>query len=250
MSPELYPAIDLRDGRVVRLVQGDYDAETVYGDDPVAVARSFAAQGAAWVHVVDLDAARSGDPVNRPVVAAVAEAVAGTALVQTGGGVRSVDDARALADAGVARVVMGSAAVRDPSLVERVAELVPVAVGLDHRDGDLAVHGWTESSGVALDDALGRFPGAAAFVITDIGRDGMLAGPDVDGLAAAVAATSVPVIASGGVGTLDDVAALVRIAGLAGIITGRALYEGRFTVADAVAVCRAGPPDDRAEATS
>lgn len=235
---ELYPAIDLRGGQVVRLVQGDYAAETVYGDDPVAVARSFAEQGATWIHVVDLDAARSGDPVNRPVVAAVAAAVAGVASVQTGGGVRSLDDARALADAGVARVVMGSAAVRDPALVARVAEIVPVAVGLDHRDGELAVHGWTEASGVGLDEALGRFPTAAAFVITDIGRDGMLAGPDVAGLAAAVAATDVPVIASGGVATLDDIAELVAIDGLAGVITGRALYEGRFTVTDAVAVCR------------
>lgn len=243
----LYPAIDLRGGRVVRLVQGDYGAETVYGDDPVAVARSFVEQGASWIHVVDLDAARSGDPVNRPVVAAVAAAVAGRAAVQTGGGVRSVDDARALADVGVTRVVMGSAAVRDPGLVDLVAAVIPVAVGLDHRDGDLAVHGWTEASGVRLDDALGRFPAAAAFVITDIGRDGMLAGPDVDGLAAAVAATDVPVIASGGVATLDDVARLVSIDGLAGIITGRALYEGRFTVADAVVVCGAsgGSPGER-----
>lgn len=235
---ELYPAIDLRGGRVVRLVQGDYDAETVYGDDPLAVARSFVERGATWIHVVDLDAARSGDPVNRPVVAAVAAEVAGVASVQTGGGVRSLDDARALADLGVARVVMGSAAVGDPALVERVAGVVPVAVGLDHRDGELAVHGWTEASGVRLDDALGRFPAADAFVITDIGRDGMLAGPDVEGLAAAVAATEVPVIASGGVATLADVTELVAIEGLAGVITGRALYEGRFTVAEAVAVCR------------
>lgn len=235
---ELYPAIDLRGGRVVRLVQGDYDAETVYGDDPLAVARSFVDQGATWIHVVDLDAARSGDPVNRPVVAAIAAAVAGAASVQTGGGVRTVDDARALADLGVARVVMGSAAVADPPLVEQVAALVPVAVGLDHRDGDLAVHGWTESSGVRLDDALGRFGAASAFVITDIGRDGMLAGPDVDGLAAAVAATEVPIIASGGVATLADVERLVAIEGLAGVITGRALYERRFTVAAAVEVCR------------
>ena len=154
--------------------------------------------------------------------------------MQTGGGVRSVDDAKALADAGVARVVMGSAAVREPALVDEVAAVVPVAVGLDHRGGDVAVHGWTEASGVQLADALGRFPAAAAFVITDIDRDGLLGGPDVDGLAAAVAATDVPVIASGGVGTLDDVRALAAIAGLHGIITGRALYEGRFTVAEAV----------------
>ena len=231
---ELYPAIDLRAGRAVRLVQGDYARETVYGDDPVAIARSFADQGATWVHVVDLDAARSGDAVNRAVVAAIAAAVTGRARVQTGGGVRTVDDARALAGAGVARVVMGSAAVRDPSLVDDVASVVAVAVGLDHRDGELAVHGWTEGSGVRLVDALGRYPRASAFVITDIGRDGMLAGPDVDGLRAAAAATRVPVIASGGVASLDDVRALAAAGDIAGVITGKALYEGRFTVREAL----------------
>ena len=233
---DLYPAIDLRGGRVVRLTQGDYAAETVYGDDPVAVATAFADAGAPWVHVVDLDAARSGDPVNRPVVRAVAEALAGRAKLQNGGGVRTVDDARELAAAGVDRVVMGSAAVSDPGLVGQVSEIVPVAVGLDHRDGELAVHGWTEGSGVSLTDALGRFPTAAAFVITDISRDGMLTGPDVEGLAAAVAATSTPVIASGGVSSLDDVTALAAIPGLGGIITGKAVYEGRFTVAEAMRV--------------
>ena len=232
----LYPSIDLRGGHVVRLRQGDYAAETIYGDDPVAVAADFCAQGATWIHVVDLDAARTGEATNRPAVAAIAVAVAGMTAVQTGGGVRSVDDARALADTGVARVVMGSAAVQQPALVDDVAAVVPVAVGLDHRSGDIAVHGWTESSGVRLGDALARFPAAAAFVITDIDRDGMLGGPDVDGLAAAVAATDVPVIASGGVGTLDDVRALAAIAGLHGIVTGRALYEGRFRVAEAVEV--------------
>jgi len=232
---DLYPAIDLRGGRVVRLTQGDYDAETVYGDDPVAVAMSFAEAGAPWVHVVDLDAARSGDPVNRSVVRDIATALSGRARLQNGGGVRSLADARELADAGVDRVVMGSAAVSDPDLVAACSEVVPVAVGLDHREGELAVHGWTEASGVSLTDALGRFPTAAAFVVTDISRDGMLTGPDVEGLAAAVAATSTPVIASGGVSSLDDVMALAAIAGLAGVITGKALYEGRFTVTGALA---------------
>jgi phosphoribosylformimino-5-aminoimidazole carboxamide ribotide isomerase len=237
---ELYPAIDLRDGAVVRLLQGDYDQQTTYGDDPVAVAASFAEQGATWIHVVDLDAARSGSPRNRSVVAAIAKAVAGQARVQTGGGVRTVADAEALAEAGVARVVMGSAAVREPGLVADASALVPVAVGLDHRDGELAVHGWTEGSGVMLFDALGWFPTAAAFVITDIGRDGMLAGPDTDGLRAAAAATTVPVIASGGVATLADVVALGEVPGIAGVITGKALYEGRFTVAQAVAALTGG----------
>jgi phosphoribosylformimino-5-aminoimidazole carboxamide ribotide isomerase len=233
---ELYPAIDLREGRVVRLLQGDYDRQTTYGDDPVAVARAFAEAGAPWIHVVDLDAARSGSPVNRPVVAAIAAAVAGAARVQTGGGVRTVADAQALADAGVARVVMGSAAVARPELVAEAAVVVPVAVGLDHRDGEVAVHGWTQGSGVALADALGWFPAAAAFVITDISRDGMLQGPDVQGLAAAAAATGTPVIASGGVSSLADIEALAGVPGIAGVITGKAVYEGRFTVAEAVAV--------------
>lgn len=232
---DLYPAIDLRAGRVVRLTKGDYDAETVYGNDPVAVARSFVAAGAPWVHVVDLDAAKSGDPVNRPVVEAIAAEIDGAARLQNGGGVRTVEDVRALRDAGVSRVVMGSAAVADPSLVERAAELLPVAVGLDHRDGELAVHGWTEGSGVQLADALGRFPAASAFVITDISRDGMLTGPDVDGLAIAVSTTTVPVIASGGVSSVDDIVTLAGIPGLGGIITGKALYEGRFTVDEALA---------------
>ena len=231
---DLYPAIDLLGGRVVRLRQGDYSEETVYGNDPVSVAREFAAAGAPWVHVVDLDAARSGDPVNRPVVAAIAAALAGIAQVQTGGGVRSLDDARELADAGVARVVMGSAAVREPALVEAASVIVPVAVGLDHRDGEVAVHGWTEGSGLMLDDAFKLFPTAAVFVVTDIGRDGMLVGPDLEGLTRSAELAGSPVIASGGVSSLADVIALARIENLGGIITGKAVYEGRFTVVEAI----------------
>lgn len=222
----------------MRLSQGDYARETTYGDDPVRVADEFATAGAPWVHVVDLDAARSGDPVNRPIIATIASRLAGRARLQTGGGVRTLSDAEALRDAGVARVVMGSAAVADPNLVSAVADAIDVAVGLDHRAGRVAVHGWTEDSGVSLDDALTWFPRAAAFVITDIARDGMLSGPDVDGLAHAIAHTSVPVIASGGVASLDDVATLARLSGLAGVITGRAIYEGRFTVPEALAVLR------------
>ena len=231
---DLYPAIDLRGGKVVRLQQGDYDLQTTYGDDPVEVAVSFADAGARWIHVVDLDGARSGSPLNRPVVAAIAAAVAGRSFVQTGGGVRSIGDARSLADVGVARVVMGSAAVAQPSLVEQATRVVSVAVGLDHRNGEVAVHGWTEGSGVQLLDALGWFPTASAFVITDIARDGMLIGPDVDGLAAAAASTSVPIIASGGVSSLADLRLLRGVTGIAGVITGKALYEGRFTVAEAL----------------
>ncbi|CAB4552221.1 unannotated protein [freshwater metagenome] len=238
MTVELYPAIDLRGGQVVRLLQGDYARETVYGDDPVAVALSFVEAGATWIHIVDLDAARTGEAINRRVVADVARAVGDRAAVQTGGGVRSLSDAQALSDAGVARVVMGSAAVADPSLVEEAAKIVAVAVGLDHRGGEIAVHGWTQDSGVQLNDALSWFPSASAFVITDISRDGMLQGPDVDGLRAAALATTIPVIASGGVASLDDVRALGDIQTLAGVITGKALYEGRFSVAEAISVLR------------
>jgi phosphoribosylformimino-5-aminoimidazole carboxamide ribotide isomerase len=232
----LYPAIDLRDGRVVRLRRGDFGLETVHSDDPAAVAVRFLDEGATWIHVVDLDAALTGEPSNRALIAEIVRVVTPRAAVQVGGGVRSVDDAKALAGAGVTRVVMGSAALRAPGLVDEVAAIVPVALGLDHRAGALAVDGWTAQSDVALTDALGGFAAASAFVITDIERDGTMAGPDVAGLSAAVAATKTPVIASGGVGTLDDVLALNAIDGLHGIIVGRALYEGRFTVAEAMRV--------------
>lgn len=238
IKPELYPAIDLRGGQVVRLRQGDYADETVYGNDPVAVAVGFVDAGSTWIHIVDLDAAKSGDPVNRPIIQAVAAAVSGRAKVQTGGGVRSIADAQQLADAGVARVVMGSAAVADPSLVTAASQIVKVAVGLDHRDGEIAVHGWTEGSGLQLDDAYELFPTADVFVITDIGRDGMLEGPDVEGLTRSAAVAGSPVIASGGVASLADIARLAEIPGLGGVITGKALYEGRFTVAEAVAVLK------------
>jgi len=232
----LYPAIDVFGGKVVRLRQGEYDDSTEYGVDPVAMALSFVDQGATWVHMVDLDAARSGEPVNRSVIAAVARAIAGRASLQVGGGVRTEADAEALATAGVTRVVMGSAAVADPALVRRVSEIVAVAVGLDHRNGVAATHGWTESSGVQVDELLSQFPTASAFVITDIARDGMLTGPDVEGLARAVSQTSIPVIASGGVGSLSHIAELSAVVGLNGVIVGKALYESKFTVSEAMAV--------------
>jgi phosphoribosylformimino-5-aminoimidazole carboxamide ribotide isomerase len=233
---DLYPAIDIRGGHVVRLRQGDYNDETVYGVDPVAVARSFVEQGARWIHMVDLDAAKTGEPTNRPVIAEVARSVSGLAHLQVGGGVRTSDDARQLRDAGVSRVVMGSAAVADPDVVNNVASVIDVAVGLDHRGGDVAVHGWTQQSGRSLHDMLLLFPRASVFVITDISRDGMLEGPDIEGLRGAVSASPIPVIASGGVGSLDDVRSLAEISGLGGVIAGKALYEKRFTVREAVEV--------------
>ncbi|CAN5158032.1 1-(5-phosphoribosyl)-5-[(5-phosphoribosylamino)methylideneamino]imidazole-4-carboxamide isomerase [soil metagenome] len=241
---ELYPAIDLRGGRCVRLYQGDYGAETVYGDDPVALASGFVAAGASWVHMVDLDAARTGEPANRAAITAVARTV--DAQVQAGGGVRDEAAAAALLDAGVARVVLGTAAMADPALVARLATRHPggIAVGLDTRDGEVAVRGWTEGSGLHLLDAVRRVEGigVAALVVTEIGRDGTLAGPDLEGLATVLAASEIDVIASGGVGSLDDLQALSTMAvddhRLAGAIVGKALYEGSFTVEDALATLR------------
>ncbi|MEO7556273.1 MAG: 1-(5-phosphoribosyl)-5-[(5-phosphoribosylamino)methylideneamino]imidazole-4-carboxamide isomerase [Acidimicrobiales bacterium] len=237
---ELYPAIDLLGGRCVRLAQGDFDQGTVYGDDPVAQAQAFASQGAAWIHVVDLDAARTGDPVNRPLIAAIAGAV--DVPVQTGGGVRSEADAEALFGHGVQRVVLGTAALDDPGLVARLADAHPgrVSVGLDAKDGDVAGRGWTTGSGRTVIELARSFAdaGVATLVVTEIGRDGMLAGPDVAGLAAVLAATDITVIASGGVATVDDVLALRAVRaggrGLGGAIIGRALYEKRFSLRDAI----------------
>jgi len=228
---ELYPAVDLRGGRCVRLAQGDFARETVYDDDPVAVARRLEAAGAAWIHVVDLDAARrQGD--NRAVVEAVVAAVG--IPVQVGGGVRDAS----LLDAGAARVVLGSAALDDPELVRALALAHPgrVAVGLDHRRGELAARGWEEASGWSVSEVAAGFEdaGVASFVVTDIARDGMLGGPDTGGLARLAASTKVPVIASGGVGSLDDLRALAGT-GVAGVIVGRALYVGRFTLEEALA---------------
>jgi len=235
---DLYPAIDLLGGRCVRLYQGDYARETVYGDDPVAVARGFEADGAGWIHVVDLDAARTGDPVNRPMVAAIAEAV--SVPVQTGGGVRDEAAAEALFDAGVARVVVGTAALEDPEFVRSLADRRPVAVGLDARGRDVAVRGWLEGSGEDLLDLARAFEdaGVAALVVTEISRDGTLEGPDLAGLGSVLSATSIPVIASGGVGTVDDLTALADLEArdrrLSGAIVGRAIYEGRVDVRTAV----------------
>jgi phosphoribosylformimino-5-aminoimidazole carboxamide ribotide isomerase len=231
----LYAAIDLLGGRCVRLHQGDYDRATDYGDDPVGRALQFATDGAPWIHVVDLDAARSGEPVNREAIGRIAAAV--DVPVQVGGGVRSRRDAESLWAAGVARVVMGTAALEDPDLV---AALVPdgaVAVGLDARGRELAVRGWEASAGVDLLEAVARFSamGVAALVVTEIGRDGTLKGPDIESLTAVLEVATVPVVASGGVGSPVDLLALSTLA-LDGVIVGRALYDNRVTVAEAVAV--------------
>jgi phosphoribosylformimino-5-aminoimidazole carboxamide ribotide isomerase len=242
---DLYAAIDLRGGRCVRLVEGDFGRETVYDGDPVTRARAFAAAGAPWIHVVDLDAARTGDPVNRDAVVAVAASV--TVPVQAGGGVRSMADAEALLTAGVTRVVVGTAAVEHPQLVAEIAERWPgrVAVGLDHRDGEVQLRGWLTDSGRRVIDLVpdAIASGAAAVIVTDISRDGRLGGPDVVGLAGLLEITGAPLVASGGVSSLDDLRLLAGIRahgrGLEGVVVGKALLEGTFDVASGVAACQA-----------
>ena len=245
---DLFPAIDLRGGRCVRLVEGDFDRETVYGDDPVAVAREFASAGARWIHVVDLDAAKTGDPLNRPIVASIAEAVGSAVSVQTGGGVRSLDDAAELIGSGVARVVVGTAAVEHPRLVSDMAARWPgqVAVGIDHRAGRVRSRGWSEDAGRDVRSVVGQAvaSGATAVIVTDIARDGRLQGPDIEGLSDLLAGTGAPIIASGGVSGLDDIRALTALtvpeapgrafATLSGVIVGRAIYEGRVDVREAL----------------
>ncbi len=245
------PAIDLRGGRCVRLLRGDFAEETVYGD-PLAQALAYEAAGAALLHVVDLDAARSGQPSaeNRAAVAAIVEGCA--VPVQLGGGIRDEGAAEAALSAGIARVVVGTAGVEDPALVRRLAERHPgrVLAGLDHRRTDggrrvVAVRGWVEESGIDLEDALAVLDGAplAGVVVTDITRDGTLEGPDLAGYEAALSATSTPVVASGGVGTLDH---LRRLAGLttagrrlAGVVVGRALLSGALDLGEALAATAA-----------
>jgi phosphoribosylformimino-5-aminoimidazole carboxamide ribotide isomerase len=222
------------------LRQGDFAAETVYDDDPVAVARRFVDAGATRLHVVDLDAARTGSAANLGVIGEVCAAVA--IPVQVGGGVRDPGAAARLVDAGAARVVVGTAAVENPSFVDELCMAHPgrVAVGLDARGRDVAVRGWTAGSGADLVDLAVRFgsTGVAALVVTEIGRDGTMTGPDVDQLRAVLAATDVPVIASGGVGTVDDLRTLTSLSVgarvLEGVIVGRAIYEGRFGIEDAL----------------
>jgi phosphoribosylformimino-5-aminoimidazole carboxamide ribotide isomerase len=241
---ELYPAVDISDGRAVRLVQGDFGRRSDYGD-PVEAATRLAAEGPSWLHVVDLDAARAGRPVNTETVAAIVRAVA--VPVQAGGGVRDEAAAEALLGAGVARIVVGTAALFRPDLVARLAGADParVAVGLDYRvtaggGRHLAVRGWSDTSGTELRSALADLEacGLATVVVTAIDRDGTLAGPDLAGLADVLASTRMAVVASGGVGSLDDVSALAGLRGggrgLSGAIVGRALYEGRFSLREAL----------------
>jgi phosphoribosylformimino-5-aminoimidazole carboxamide ribotide isomerase len=232
MGFSLYPAIDLKGGQVVRLKRGEMDQATIYADDPAAQARSFIEAGFAWVHMVDLDGAFAGKPANAAAVRAIIAAVPGAKL-QLGGGIRSMETAEAWLAAGVSRIILGSAAVKDPDFARAACRAFPgrVALGIDARDGMVATEGWAETSDVSATDLARRFEdsGAAAVIYTDIARDGMLTGVNVAATAALARAVRLPVIASGGVAGVEDITALrAEGAGIEGAILGRALYDGRI----------------------
>lgn len=233
----LYPAIDLKDGQCVRLLRGEMDSATVFGDDPAAQAQRFAAAGCAWLHLVDLNGAFAGQPVNADAVAAILAAV--EIPVQLGGGIRDLATVEGWLSRGVARVILGTAAAENPALVRTAAAAFPgqVAVGLDARAGRVATRGWAEATELTVTELAKRFEdaGIAAIIYTDIDRDGAMAGPNVDATATLARAVSVPVIASGGVSQLDDLRALRDTGVVAGAISGRALYDGAIDLAEALA---------------
>lgn len=234
----LYPAIDLKDGQCVRLLRGDMGAATVFGDDPAAQARAFIAAGCEWLHLVDLNGAFAGHPVNADSVEAILAAV--DVPCQLGGGIRDMTTIEAWLDKGLARVILGTAAVENPALVREAAEAFPghIAVGIDARGGRVATRGWAESTDIAATDLARRFEdaGVAAIIYTDIERDGAMQGPNVAATAALARAVSIPVIASGGVASIADIEALRDCgAPLAGAISGRALYDGALDLRAALA---------------
>ncbi len=238
----LFPAIDLKGGQCVRLEQGDMARVTVFNTDPAAQARAFERQGFEYLHVVDLDGAFAGKPVNASAVDVLLKAV--KMPVQLGGGIRDLATVEAWLSRGIRRVIIGTAAVRDPQLVKAAAKRFPgrVAVGLDARDGKVAVQGWAESSEMTALDIARRFEdaGIAAIIFTDIARDGLLRGLNLDATIALAEAISIPVIASGGLASIEDVKAMLapRAKKLAGAIAGRALYDGRLDPSDALALIR------------
>jgi phosphoribosylformimino-5-aminoimidazole carboxamide ribotide isomerase len=241
----LFPAIDIKDGACVRLEQGDMGRATVFQRDPAAQARAFASLGFQYLHVVDLDGAFAGKPVNR---AAVEQVIAATKVpLQLGGGIRNLGTIESWLQRGVTRVIIGTAAVRDPTLVRQAARLYPgrVAVALDARDGRVAVKGWAEASELSAFELARQFEdsGIAALIYTDVSRDGMLAGLNLDAAIALSEAVKVPVIASGGLASIADVVALTqpRARKLAGAIAGRALYDGRLDPAEALRLIRSVP---------
>ena len=232
----ILPAIDLIGGRCVRLRQGDYNQATVFDEDPVAVARRFEAAGAKWLHVVDLDGAREGEPKNLATIHAIVGAV--RMSVEMGGGIRTTAAAQGLLDLGLARVILGTRAAREPEWLAEVATKFPgrVALGLDARNGRVAVEGWREETARTASDLVASVAGLplAAIIYTDIARDGMMSGPNVEATAVLAKASPFPVIASGGVTTVDDIRRLTKV-GVAGAIIGRSLYEGKITLEAALA---------------
>ena len=236
----LYPAIDLKDGNCVRLLRGRMEDATVFAHDPGAQAAAFARAGCEWLHVVDLDGAFAGRPANADAVDAILSAV--TAPVQLGGGIRDMATVERWLERGVARVILGTVAVEDPGLVREAARAYPgrVAVGLDARGGKVATRGWAEETDVDVLDLARRFEdaGIGAIVHTDIDRDGAMQGPNAAATGALARAVAVPVIASGGVSSMDDLLALRADGAIAGAITGRALYDGAIDLAAAVAALR------------
>ncbi|GAC1331081.1 MAG: 1-(5-phosphoribosyl)-5-[(5-phosphoribosylamino) methylideneamino]imidazole-4-carboxamide isomerase [Beijerinckiaceae bacterium] len=238
----LFPAIDLKDGQCVRLIRGNMAQATVFNDNPAAQALSFERQGFEYLHLVDLDGAFAGKPVNGDAVAAILDAI--SIPVQLGGGIRDLRTIEGWLEKGIARVIIGTAAVRDPDLVREAARLYPgrVAVGIDARDGIVAVEGWARNAQMSVIDLGRRFEdaGVAALVYTDIARDGVLKGLNIEASIALAEATSVAVIASGGLASIADVERLLEpdCARLAGAITGRALYDGRLDAAEALALIR------------
>lgn len=233
---EIWPAIDLRGGRCVRLQQGDYNRETIFGDDPVAVAKGFVAAGGRHLHLVDLDGARDGKLVNLEVVEAIVRAV--DIPCELGGGVRDEAAIRTLLDAGLARVVVGTKALREPDWFREMCHKFPnkLVLGIDARNGMVATHGWLETSDVSAVTMAQHFADEpiAALIYTDIATDGMLQGPNLAAMSEMAAAVSLDVIASGGVSSAADVARLTET-GVAGVIIGRALYENRITLPEALA---------------
>jgi phosphoribosylformimino-5-aminoimidazole carboxamide ribotide isomerase len=236
----VFPAIDLKAGQVVRLAEGDMARATVYADDPAAQAESFVAAGADWLHVVDLDGAFAGSSVNGEAVRAIGMAFPGR--IQLGGGIRSRASIERWFRLGIDRAVIGTAALNDPDLVRDAARDFPgrIVVAVDARDGMVATQGWADVSDMPVLDLARRFEdaGVAALLFTDIGRDGLLRGVNVEATVALAAAQSLPVIASGGVAGLEDIVALKDCAGIEGVITGRALYDGRLDLAQAIRAAR------------
>ncbi|MGE5233611.1 MAG: 1-(5-phosphoribosyl)-5-[(5-phosphoribosylamino)methylideneamino]imidazole-4-carboxamide isomerase [Acidobacteriota bacterium] len=238
----IIPAIDLKGGRCVRLLRGEMSAETVYGDDPVAMGRRWVAEGGEYLHVVDLDGAVSGQPVNGTAIAALCREL--SVPIEVGGGVRSVERAAELLAAGVDRVIFGTAALAHPEVVGEACRRFPgrVAVGIDARDGRVAVQGWTETSSVTAIELARRVQdlGAARLIYTDISRDGTQQGVNVEATRALAAGVDIPVVASGGVGSLADVTALLPCEsdGVDALIIGRALYTGAVKLAEAIAAAR------------